>query len=317
LSIVVSNPAAPSPPAPSEAEPRTRFAEKLAAGEFVVSVEVDPPKGPNPAKALRGATLLRDAGVDVINIGDSPMAKVRMSSLALGILTQQQVGLDTLLHFTSRDRNLMALQADLLGMHALGIRHVLALTGDDVRASTSPRVTTVWDVDSVGLIGVIKRLNDGIDYGGSSIGRPTSFLVGCAVSPNHGAIDHELERFRRKIDAGADFAMSQPLFSVEQLERFLGRTGPLPIPHILGIVPLESYRQAELLHNEVPGFSIPMDVRERMRRAGDRGADEGLQIADELIQQARGIVSGVYIITSYGRYDAAAALVRNLIGPRD
>jgi homocysteine S-methyltransferase len=312
LRVVVAKQAPPAVLAPAESEPRTKLAEKLAAGEFVVSVEVDPPKGSNPAKALRGAALLRNAGVDLINIGDSPMAKVRMSSLALGILTQQQVGLETLLHFTSRDRNLMALQADLLGMHALGIRHVLALTGDDLRASTNPRVTTVWDVDAIGLIGVVKRLNEGIDYSGSSIGRPTRFLVGCAVSPNHGAIDHELERFRQKIDAGADFAMSQPLFSMDQLDRFLNRTGALPIPHILGIVPLESYRQAELLHNEVPGFSIPPEIRERMRLAGDHGADEGLQIADEFIQLARPLVSGVYIITSYGRYDAAAALVRNL-----
>jgi 5,10-methylenetetrahydrofolate reductase len=260
---------------------------------------VDPPKGTNPSKALRGAATLREAGVDLINIGDSPMAKVRMSSLALGILIQQQVGLETILHFTSRDRNLMALQADLLGMHALGVRHVLALTGDDLRASVNTQVTTVWDVDSIGLIGVIKRLNEGIDYAGSSIGRPTSFLVGCAVSPNHGDIEHELDRFRRKVDAGADFTMSQPLFSMEQLERFNDRTGPLPIPHVLGVVPLESYRQAELLHNEVPGFSIPADIRERMRRAGDRGIDEGMIIAEAFIQQARPHVSGVYIITSY------------------
>jgi methionine synthase / methylenetetrahydrofolate reductase(NADPH) len=304
--------AAPPAIAPVDVAPRTRFGEKLARSEFVVSVEVDPPKGSNPAKALRGAAQLRDAGVDLINIGDSPMAKVRMSSLALGILIHQQLGLETLLHFTSRDRNLMALQADLLGMHALGVRHVLALTGDDLRASTNPPVTTVWDVDSIGLIGVIKRLNEGIDYGGSSIGRPTSFLVGCAVSPNHGDVDQELARFRRKVDAGADFVMSQPLFSMEQLERFLDRAGELPIPHILGIVPLESYRQAELLHNEVPGFSIPIDVRERMRLAGDHGAEEGLLIAEELIERARPFVSGAYIITSYGRYDAATVLVGKL-----
>lgn len=259
--------------------------------------------------------MLRDAGVDVINIGDSPMAKVRMSSLGLGILIHQQVGVEPLLHFTSRDRNLMALQADLLGMHALGVRHVLALTGDDLRASTNPPVTAVWDVDSIGLIGIVKRLNQGIDYGGSSIGRPTRFLVGCAVSPNHEDLDQELDRFRRKIEAGADFAMSQPLFSMEQLDRFLQRTGNLPIPHILGIVPLESYRQAELLHHEVPGFSIPIETRERMQLAGDRGVEEGLRIADEFIDQARSLVSGVYIITSYGRYDAAAALVRKLSAP--
>ncbi len=313
--FIAAKPAIVPALAPVDLEPPTRLGEKLASGQFVVSVEVDPPKGSNPSKALRGAAMLRDAGVDVINIGDSPMAKVRMSSLGLGILIHQQVGVEPLLHFTSRDRNLMALQADLLGMHALGVRHVLALTGDDLRASTNPPVTAVWDVDSIGLIGIVKRLNQGIDYGGSSIGRPTRFLVGCAVSPNHEDLDQELDRFRRKIEAGADFAMSQPLFSMEQLDRFLQRTGNLPIPHILGIVPLESYRQAELLHHEVPGFSIPIETRERMQLAGDRGVEEGLRIADEFIDQARSLVSGVYIITSYGRYDAAAALVRKLSAP--
>jgi methionine synthase I (cobalamin-dependent)/5,10-methylenetetrahydrofolate reductase len=296
----------------ADSVPTTGLADKLARGVFVVSVEVDPPKGSNPAKALKGAAMLREAGVDLINIGDSPMAKVRMSGLGLAVLVQQQVGLETLVHVTSRDRNLMALQADLLGMHALGIRHVIALTGDQPRASTNPRVTTVWDVDSVGLIGILKGLNRGADYAGTSIGRPTQFLVAGAVSPNADDLDHELERLRRKLDAGADFLMSQPLFSMEQLDRFLQRTGTLPVPHVLGIVPLESHRQAEFLHHEVPGFQIPEAVRERMRLAGDHGAAEGLDLAEELIEQARSVVAGVYIITSYGRYDAAAALTRKI-----
>jgi methionine synthase I (cobalamin-dependent)/5,10-methylenetetrahydrofolate reductase len=313
--VVVASPRPPEPvPAPTrDVEPRTRLMGKLERGEFVVSVEVDPPKGSNPAKALRGAALLRDAGVDLINIGDSPMAKVRMSGLGLGLLIQQQVGVETLLHLTSRDRNLMALQSDLLGMHAVGIRHVLALTGDQLRSSLSPPVTAVWDVDSIGLVGILKRLNSGVDYSGTSIGNPTRFVIACAVSPNSDDLDQELARFRQKIDAGANLTLSQPLFSMDQLERFLERVGILPIPHLLGIVPLESYRQAEMLHHEVPGFSIPDDIRERMRLAGDRGADEGLRIAEELIDAARSFVSGVYIITSYGRYDAAASLVRKVV----
>ena len=312
--VVVTDPALPSKPVALtlDAEPRTNLRVKLDRQEFVVSVEVDPPKGSNPAKALRGAALLRDAGVDLINIGDSPMAKVRMSGLGLGLLIQQQVGVETLLHFTTRDRNLMALQADLLGMHALGIRHVLALTGDQLRSSLNPPVTAVWDVDSIGLVGILKRLNAGVDYTGTSIGRPTQFVIACAVSPNAEDLDGELERFQQKIDAGAELTLSQPVFSLEQLDRFSQRVGMLPIPHLLGIVPLESYRQAEMLHHEIPGFSIPADVRERMRLAGDRGAEEGLRIAEELIEGARASVSGVYIITSYGRYDAAASLVRQI-----
>jgi homocysteine S-methyltransferase len=310
---VVSPPLPPEPVvSPRDAEPRSSLTEKLERGEFVVSVEVDPPKGSNPAKALRGAALLRDAGVDLINIGDSPMAKVRMSGLGLGLLIQQQVGVDTLLHLTSRDRNLMALQSDLLGMHALGIRHVLALTGDQLRSSMNPPVTAVWDVDSIGLVGILKRLNSGVDYSGTSIGHATRFVIACAVSPNHDDLDAELERFQRKTEAGANLTLSQPLFSLDQLDRFMQRVGALPIPHLLGIVPLESYRQAEMLHHEVPGFSIPADIRERMRLAGDHGAEEGLRIAEELIEGARSSVSGVYIITSYGRYDAAASLVRKI-----
>jgi len=303
---------APAPTSPDR-PPLTRLAAKLARKEFVISVELDPPRGSNPAKALQGAARLREAGVDVINIGDNVMARVRMSALGLALLIQQQIGLETIIHFSPRDRNLMAVQSDLLGAHALGIRHVLAVTGDQLRASTNPRVTAVWDVDSIGLIGILKRMNQGVDYAGTSIGRPTAFLVGCSVGPEGPRpIEEELERLKRKLDAGADFIMTQPLFTLEQLERFLDRAGPLPVPLILGVVPLESYRQAELLHHEVPGFRVPEEIRERMRRAGDHAAAEGLAIADEFIEQARPLVAGIYIMTSYGRYDAAIALTRKL-----
>lgn len=304
--------AAEAAPKPTEDNPSTILARKLTEREFVVSVEVDPPKGSNPGKALRGVAELKAAGVDLINIGDSPMAKVRMSALGLALLIQNSLGVETLVHVTPRDRNLMALQSDLLGMHALGIRHILPVTGDQLRSSMNPPISVVWDVDSIGLIGILKNMNRGIDYTGTSIGRPTNFLVGCAVSPNEENVAHQVERFRCKLDAGADFTMSQPLFSMEQLERFHENFGPLPIPHLLGIVPLESFRQAELLHHEVPGFSVPLEIRERMHRAGDHAAEEGLRIAEEFVDEARRHVSGVYIITSYGRYDAAKALVHRL-----
>lgn len=315
---VPSVPTRPDPVATASAapdHPMTLFASKLANREFVVSVELDPPRGSNPAKALKGAALLRDAGVDLINIGDNIMAKVRMSALGLGILIQQHVGLETLIHVSPRDRNLMAIQADLLGAHALGIRHVLAVTGDQLRPSTGPSVTSVWDVDSIGLIGMVKRLNAGVDYSGTSIGRATQFVVGCSVGPNGPRpIEDELERLRQKLDAGAEFVMTQPLFSMEQLERFLRRAGDLSVPLILGIVPLESYRQAELLHHEVPGFSVPDDLRERLRTAGDRAADEGRRLAEEFVEEARRLVSGIYIMTSYGRYDAAIDLTGKVAG---
>ena len=305
--------ARPQPvPAERSSEPETNLAAKLRRGDFVISVEIDPPKGSNPSKALRGAAQLQEAGADLINIGDSPMAKVRMSAVGLALLIQEKLGLETLIHCTSRDRNLMALQSDLLGLHALGIRHVLALTGDPPRSSSQPQVTAVWDVDSIGLVGILNRFNQGCDLAGSSIGRPTRFLVGCAVSPNVEAVDTELERLKQKLDAGADFVMSQPLFSVEQFERFRQKAGLLPVPFILGILPLESFRQAEFLHHEVPGFDIPREVRDTLERAGERAGEEGLRLADELIQAVRSEVAGIYIITSYGRYDAAITLTRKL-----
>ena len=317
VSAVSSRPDPVAPVSPTHEHPKTRFATKLANREFVVSVELDPPRGSNPAKALKGAALLRDAGVDLINIGDNVMAKVRMNALGLGILIQQQVGLETLIHVSPRDRNLMAIQADLLGAHALGIRHVLSVTGDQLRTSTGPTVTAVWDVDSVGLIGIVRRLNAGVDYSGTSIGRPTQFVVGCSVGPNGPRpIEDEIDRLKQKLDTGAEFIMTQPLFSVDQLDRFLQRAGDLPVPLILGIVPLESYRQAELLHHEVPGFDVPDDIRERMRVSGDRAADEGLRMAEEFVEQARPLVGGIYIMTSYGRYDAAINLTAKVAGLR-
>jgi homocysteine S-methyltransferase len=308
---------APEPPPPiddaGEEDPNTLRA-KLQRGEFVVSVELDPPRGLNPRKAIEGAAALRDAGVDCINIGDSPMATVRMSALGLALLVIKHAGVEPIIHCTPRDRNLMALQSDLLGAHANGLRNVIAVTGDPPRQGQTPRATTVWDVDAIGLIAMLKRFNQGIDLAGRSIGRRASFHVAGAVTPVADDIERELDRLRQKIEAGADFVMSQPLWSLEQLLEFERRAGKLPVPHVLGILPLESFKHAELLHNEVPGMVVPPKVRERMRRAGERGREVGLELTYEFIEQARQHVQGVYVITSYGRYDVAIDLVRSLKG---
>jgi homocysteine S-methyltransferase len=206
----------------------------------------------------------------------------------------------------------MALQSDLLGAHANGVRNVIAVTGDPPRQGQTSGATTVWDVDSIGLIAMLKRFNQGMDLAGRSIGRRASFHVACAVTPVAEDVERELDRLRQKIEAGADFVMSQPLWSMEQLLEFERRAGTLPVPHVLGILPLESSKHAELLHNEVPGMVVPADVRERMRRAGERGREVGLELTHEFIEQARKHVQGVYIITSYGRYDVALELVRGL-----
>ena len=293
---------------------KTGLQEKLTGGEFVVSVELDPPKGLNPTKILEGAALMQQVGADCINIADSPMARVRMSCIAMARLIQDHLGLETIIHFTARDRNLMALQSELLGAHALGIRNVLALTGDPLRVGDYPNTTGVWNVDSVGLISVIRGMNEGHDAAGSSIGAKSSFHIGAALNLNmtDQQVDQEIDKYWRKINAGAHFIMTQPIYELAPLQRFLARAGKPPIPMLLGCIPLNNTRHAEFLHNEVPGITIPDDVRQRMRDAGDQSHEEGLKIAQELLSQARELVQGVYIETSYQRYDVAVRLTERL-----
>jgi len=292
----------------------TRLQEKLAAGEFVVSVELDPPKGLNPSKILEGAKMMQEAGADCINIADSPMARIRMSCMGLARLIQDHLGMETIIHFTSRDRNLMAIQSELLGAHALGIRNILALTGDPLRVADYPNTTGVWDVDSVGLIRVIRGMNEGQDSTGSPIGAQASFHIGAALNLNmtEEQTDKEIENYGHKIEAGAQFIMTQPIYEITPLLRFLERAGKAPIPVLLGCIPLYSSRHAEYLHNEVPGITIPDVVRDRMRAAGERGHEEGLLLAQELLAQASSLVQGVYLMPSYRRYDIVAQLTKML-----
>ena len=294
------------------AEPTERFRDRLAAGRFAISVEIDPPRGINPRKAIAGARELLKAGADAINIGDSPMARVRMSALSLAVQIQQQVGIETIIHQTSRDRNLMALQADLLGAHALEIRNIIALTGDPPPEASQS--SGVWDVDSVGFIRVLKRLNEGIDYAGNSIGRPTDFFVAGAANPTAEDIAHELDRVRSKLEAGADLLMTQPAYDRRTVEEFFERLGPIDVPVLLGVLPLMSSRHAEFIHNELAGVHVPQATRERMRAAGKAGAAAGLEIAMEHVEQTVDLdfVSGIYIMPSFGRYEIAAEMVRQV-----
>jgi homocysteine S-methyltransferase len=321
----------------------TRLQQKLEAGEFVVMVELDPPKGLNPTKILEGARQVKDAGVEFINIADSPMARVRMGCLSMARLIQDHLGLETIIHFTTRDRNLMALQADLLGAHALGIRNILALTGDPHRAGEYPNLTGVWDVDSVELIRILKGMNEGHDAAGASIGGEASFYVGGALNLNMSdepidpdrersrrklrdgceedeaqqisEIALELERYERKVAAGADYIMTQPIYDIAVLERFLERKGRPPVPIILGMIPLHSYRHAERLHNEVTGITISETVREQMREAGERGREVGMELARQLLLEAkaRGYIQGCYLGPSFGRYDVVSSVARSLL----
>ncbi len=293
---------------------RTSLQQKLAAGNFVISIELDPPKGLNPTKLLTGAALLQQAGADFINIADSPMARIRMSCLALARLIQDHLGIETIIHFTTRDRNLMAIQSELLGAHALGIRNILALTGDPLRVGDYPNTTGVWDVDSIGLIQVIRGLNEGHDAAGSSIGAKSSFHIGCALNLNmtDEETEREIEKYHRKLEAGAHFIMTQPIYELAPLERFLSRAGKPPIPMLLGCILLHNSRHAEYLHNEVPGITIPDDIRARMKAAGEHGHEEGMQIAQELLTEASSMIQGVYLLPSYRRYDVVSELIKAL-----
>ncbi len=308
-SVTASSPAiGASASGGASADTRT-LREKLAAGEFVVSVELDPPRGLNPRKALEGAAHLKALGADTINIGDSPMARVRMSAISLAVLMQQRVGIETIIHFTSRDRNLMAIQSDLLGAHALGIRNVIALTGDPPSTGEYARATGVWDVDSIGLIRVLKMLNSGTDWAGNSIGKGTDFFVACAANPTADDVGVEVDRVRRKVEAGADLLMTQQLYSADVLREFLERLGPTGLPVLVGIMPLQSHRHTEFIHNELAGVSVPDDVRERMRLAGENGIAEGIAHARELLEQCRPYVNGTYLVPSFGRYEVVGELV--------
>jgi len=291
----------------------SEFARKLKERKFVVSVELDPPKGANPEKILEGAKAILKAGADACNIGDSPMARVRMSCLALAYLIKDKVGLETVLHFTPRDRNLMGIQSDLVGAHALGLRNILCITGDPPSLGDYAHATAVYDVDSIGLTRIISKLNQGTDVAGNSIGSPTSFFIGVGVNPGEENISREIDRFHQKLEAGAQYTFTQILYDVRILERFLKLIGEIEIPIVLGILPLHSYKHAEFLHNEVPGISIPDKLRERMRLAGEKGAQEGIKMAKELFHEAKSMVNGVYLMPSYGRYQEVLEIVEEVL----
>lgn len=304
---------APEPPKKllAVADP-TKLAQKLATREFVVSVEIDPPKGHNPRKCIEGAMLLKEAGVEFINVADSPMARVRMGPLAMCALIQQQTGLETIIHFTTRDRSLMGLQSDLLGAHALNVRNILTLKGDPPSLGNYPGTSGVFDVDTLGLVKIAVGMNDGHDTSGHDIGAPTNFLIGVPLNHNALDIDAEIAKFRLRIDAGAKFAMTQIAYDPAGLRAFLARLGPCPIPIILGILPLQSQRHAEFLYNEVPGISPTPEALRRMRLAGPEGRREGVRMAQELLREVKGLVDGVYIMPSFGRYEVAAEVMQAL-----
>jgi homocysteine S-methyltransferase len=288
--------------------PPTRLGRKVEAAEFIISVELDPPRGHNIEKLVQGAKLLKERGVEIVDINDGSLGRVRMSVLPTAILVREATGLDINMHFTCRDRNLMGIQADLLGAHAMDIRNILAMTGDPPRTGDYVNATAVFDVDAIGLIRVLTSMNAGLDATGNSVGEPTAFCVGAALNPAAEEPSREMERFLAKVEAGARWVQTQPVYDLEVLERFFARTRP-PVPVVVGLLPLHSSRHAEFLHNEVPGITVPDRVRARMREAGDRGLREGIAMGQELIAEVRRSYSGAYLMPSFGRFEVVAEVL--------
>jgi methionine synthase / methylenetetrahydrofolate reductase(NADPH) len=298
----------------------TPFLQKVRAGKFVVSVEVDPPRGFTATKMLEGARIAQERGADAVNVADSPMARVRMGALALCVLIQQQVGIETILHLTTRDRSLMGLQADLIGAHALGVRNLIALTGDPPALGDTHDSTPVYDVDSIGLVRIIDQFNKGLDRAGKPFGTRSAFTVAVASDPTRPDLIQEVDRFHKKVSCGAHLTMTQPIFDAALWRRFFAlyeeRHGPFPVPVLIGILPLQSHRHASFLHNEVPGITIPESALARMERAGADGRREGVRMAQALLLELKELpkVQGVYLMPSFGRYEVACEVL-DVISP--
>ena len=298
----------------SDAAEPTRFATELARGHFVLSVEMDPPRGFSTHKVLAGAHLLSEAGADVINVADSPMARMRMSPWGVCQLIQRQVDIETVLHFPTRGRNLLRVQGDLLAAHALGVRNIFVVMGDPTAVGDYPEAMDNYDLVPTGLINLVKtHFNAGVDHAGADIGGQTSFFVGCALNLGAHDLEHEIRLLRKKMEAGADFALTQPVYAPQVAERFLEAYrrlhGPLEIPVLAGVLPLFNDRHAAFLHNEVPGIDIPEAIRRRISAAGDEGQREGVRIAVELLSGLQGLIQGAYLMPPFGRYDMAADII--------
>ena len=301
-------------------EKRSNWGSRIAKGQFVTTIEITPPKGPNPDAMIKSVQSIKEAGVDAVNVPDGPRAQNRMGAIAVAVLLQQRVGIETVLHYCCRDRNLLGMHSDLLGCSALGLRNLLLITGDPPKMGPYPEATAVFDIDSIGLTNMVSLMNRGLDLGSNPFGEPTSFTIGVGVNPGHLDLEYELRRLDWKVKAGAEYAITQPVFDVRQLEVFLKRIEGMNLPVVAGIWPLLSYRNAQFMNNEVPGVSVSDDVMERMRIASEKskehGLREGVAIARETLERVRGAVAGVQVSAPLGRVDLALQVFDGLVEKR-
>jgi homocysteine S-methyltransferase len=307
---------------PLPLEQRSRWGQKLANGQLVTTVEIVPPRGITPARMLAGVRLLKDAGLDCVNVPDGPRAQMRMGVLPTATLVEQIVGIETVVHYCCRDRNLLGMLSDLLGAHALGLRNLLLITGDPPKMGPYPEATAVFDIDSIGLTNLVARLNRGMDPGGNAIGEPTSFTIGVGVNPLAVDREYELNRFYWKVEAGAEYAITQPVFDAEQLVAFVDelKQRRIWIPIVAGIWPLVSARNAEFLANEVPGVTVPPAILQRMQRANERGKEyalqEGITIAREMFAAVEPHVQGLQVSAPFGKVAFALQVFEGVAGIR-
>jgi homocysteine S-methyltransferase len=297
-----------------QVQERTELARRLDAGKFVISVEIDPPRGFGVHKMIAGAHLLAEAGADTINVADSPMARMRMSPWAVCQLVQREVGVESVLHFPTRGRNLLRVQGDLLAAHAMGVRNIFVVMGDPTSIGDYPEAMDDYDVVPSGLVKLIKYgFNLGVDHAGADIGEAASFFVGCALNPTASDQAREARILKRKIDAGADFILTQPVYEPQAVRSFLKeyqeRHGELTVPMLVGILPLISERHASFLHNEVPGILVPDSTRKRISAAGNQGEAEGIAIAVDLLKELSGFVQGAYLMPPMNRFGMAAEII--------
>ena len=300
-------------PQPIAREAKSALARKLQQ-KFVVSVEIDPPKGAEPGAIFDRAQYCKEYEVDCINVGDGPRASARMSAQAFCLLLEEKIGIDTILHYTCRDRNLLGIQSDLLGAYALGLRNILAITGDPPKLGDYPDATAVYDVDSIGLIRIMSQLNHGCDLAGKVIGPALGIHIGCGADPSKPDREKELRRLEEKVRAGAEYIMTQPVYDPKTLETFIKSVKHLQTPILVGILPLYSHKNAEFLHNEVPGMSIPDDIRERMRKAGsgDQARDVGVKIAQEALLASKELAQGTYVMPPFNKVELAVRVIEIL-----
>ncbi len=287
---------------------RSAFSRKVGKS-FVTTLELDIPRGLDISSVIEGARFCKENGFDAVHITDGARARIRMSSFAISHIIQRDVGIEAITHITTRDRNMIGLQAELLGAHALGLRNILVITGDPAKIGDLPQAKSVFDIDSVGLIEIVKNLNLGKDSVGNTIGDPTSFMLACAANPSADMFDYEIEKLGRKIQSGAEVVITQPIFEIGIFERFMKAVEPLRIPVVVGILPLRSHKHAEFLHHEIPGINIPERVRERMFRAGEKAPQEGINISAEFLREVKAAVNGAYLLPPFKKYEVAVEVL--------